>query len=444
MARLARLTYDRIAALIRARGPMSATELAALLAADRSSVGRALHQFGDELVCLGATRSTRYVMRKSIRERGMKWPIYRIDSDGNPQQWSELEAFHDRAWRLSWSGAAPAWADLFKVEHGLWNGFPFFLNDVRPQGFLGRILAERLSSLLQVPQDPRQWSDEDTLVALITMGDDLPGDLVVGDACLRRAMITDSGGSEKTIAPSAQRAEIYAERARKIVDTLPGSSAGGGQPKFLAHVLENAAESRAVLVKFSPPIEQQTGRRWADLLACEFHAHEVLAEAGLSMPGANLLEIDGRRFLEVPRFDRNGTRGRKGVVTMESLAGSALDKTPTDWLSAANALQRIGLITEDAVSTIRLLQAFGEQIGNSDMHLGNFAFFLTDELPLRPTPCYDMLPMLWAPSAQGEIVERRLSTATPTPAMLDTWQQASTMAEKFWTRVKNDPRIELF
>jgi hypothetical protein len=48
----------------------------------------------------------------------------------------------------------------------LWQGFPFFPGDARPQGFLGRTIARRVSRGLQVPDDPRQWSDEDIVVFL--------------------------------------------------------------------------------------------------------------------------------------------------------------------------------------------------------------------------------------------------------------------------------------
>jgi hypothetical protein len=90
---------------------------------------------------------------------------------------------------------------------------------------------------------------------------------------------------------------------------------------------------------------------------------------------------------------------------------------------------------------VRRLQAFGELIGNSDMHAGNLAFFLTDTLPLRITPCYDMLPMLWAPGPQGEIIQRRFAPAPPLPSLSEPWREAAAMAEDFWQRLAADPRI---
>lgn len=441
MARPPTITRERLVPLIRARGPVSATELAASLGVDRTTIGRTLHDFGEELVTLGATRSTRYLLRRDVRNIGNRWPIYRIDESGRAREWAELEAFHDRAWRIHWADEAPAWAEHFTLDNGLWSGFPFFLQDIRPQGFLGRIIAQRLTRTLQVPEDPRVWDDEDTLTFLEADGEDLPGNLVVGDDCLRRALAIGADTSETPTIRDSDRAETFAVRAREIAQTLPGSSAGGEQPKFLTRLREQDGSTRSVLVKFSPPMDQQTGQRWADLLTCEFHAHQVLAEAGLTNPGARLLDADGRRFLEVPRFDRQGPGGRRGVVSLEALATSILGRLPRDWTSAADELLRHEIIDSDTVATIRILQAFGELIGNSDMHLGNLAFFLGDTLPLALTPTYDMLPMLWAPGPQGEIVERRFAPAPPIPSMEHPWREAATLAQTFWQQIATDDHL---
>jgi hypothetical protein len=52
-----------------------------------------------------------------------------------------------------------------------------------------------------------------------------------------------------------------------------------------------------------------------------------------------------------------------------------------------------------------------------------------------------MLPMLWAPGAQGEIVSRRFAPAPPVPTLLEPWLDAAVMAEDFWERVAGDARL---
>lgn len=435
MARPPQITKDVLRPLLMLRGPVSATELAAILRVNRTTIGRALPDFGEELVTLGATRSSRYLLRRSVRNAGHRWPIYRIDETGQAHEWAELEALHERHWRIQWAAAPPAWADHFLRPDGLWDGFPFFLNELRPQGFLGRVMARQMASLLVLPDDLNRWSDEDTLVFLQAASEDLPGNLVIGDGNLRRALARSL--AETTIGSTAH----YPLLAREAANNQPGSSAGGEHPKFLTTLRSETRDFQAVLVKFSPPMDQPVGQRWADLLLGESHALTLLAEVNLAEPGARIVDLEDRRFLEVPRFDRCGRGGRRGVVSLASLQASLLDSYPRTWPEAALGLLRAGVIQPDALETIQRLHAFGELIGNNDMHLGNLAFWLEDSLPFRVAPIYDMLPMLWAPGSQGEMTERPFAPLPPLPVAVEAWREAAGWAELFWERVTGDARI---
>jgi hypothetical protein len=442
MARTPQITRENLAPLIRARGPISATELAAALRVNRTTIVRALAEFGNELLTIGATRSTRYLLRREIWMAGNRWPIYSIDDTGQARQWAELEALHDRRWRVVWTDAEPEWTPHFRDREGLWEGFPFFLGDVRPQGFLGRVIALQISRALPVPEDPRRWSDDDTLIYLQAASDGLPGSLVVGDECLRRALSQALFPKPTDWVVSSEREQRYPEIARLATTALAGTSVGGEQPKFLTSVREDGGGAHPVLVKFSPPMDQAAGQRWADLLLCEFHAHEVLAGQGLASPGARILDAENRRFLEVPRFDRVGASGRRGLVSLEALHASVLATVARrDWPTAIAELQSEGFVDSEAVTTVLRLHSFGELIGNTDMHFGNLSFLLTDKLPFRVAPSYDMLPMLWAPGLQGEIVERTFMPAPPLPGARASWREAWIWAMEFWQRVAADPRL---
>ncbi|MEO5917072.1 MAG: type II toxin-antitoxin system HipA family toxin YjjJ [Luteolibacter sp.] len=441
MARPAQITRENLSPLIRARGPISATELGALLRVNRTTIVRTLPDFGDELVTLGATRSTRYLLRRGVRNIGNRWPVYHIDAAGRAVEWAELEALHERLWRITWTGTPPEWAGLFTEGNGLWSGFPFFLGDARPQGFLGRAIASRISRALQLPDDPRLWSDEEILVYLQAAGEDLPGNQVVGNDCLRRALARSADLPGGNVISETERETFYPAQAVEIAQSLPGSSAGGEQPKFLVTLRNDSGGFQPVLVKFSAPMDQPTGQRWADLLLCEFHAHQILAEAGLANPGAQLLDAGGRRFLEIPRFDRIGPGGRRGVVSLEALASSLIGSLSRDWIEATSEFHRRGLVDSGNLAAIRRLHAFGELIGNTDMHFGNLAFFLEESLPFQVTPAYDMLPMLWSPGSQGEIIERNFAPAPPLPAMTEPWREAAGWAENFWDRLAGDSRL---
>lgn len=397
---------------------------------------RALGSLGHEVVSLGATRRTRYALRRMIREAS-SWPIYRIDGDGQASLRGTLESFHG-TWRVQWEGEAPEWAGHFSDREGLWEGFPFFLSDLRPQGILGRLIVRQIARSHRLPEDSRAWIDDDTLVFLSHFGEDVPGDLVIGDECLRSALAS-------RLVPALPLASVpqgYAELAELAASSPPpGSSAGGEHPKFLAVVEHAPDERRAVLVKFSPPFGQELGRRWADLLTMEFHALEILAEAGLADRGHRLIDAGGRRFLEAPRFDRTPRGGRRGAVSLEALHAAACGGLPVDWTGRVLDLEAAGLVDQESVRQTRRLQAFGELIGNTDMHAGNLAFRMSDDLPFTVAPAYDMLPMLWAPGPQGELSERSFAPRPPLPAAAVEWREMLGLARDFWLRVAGDERI---
>ena len=447
MARPAQLTAADLTLRFQVSGALSAQELATALNVTQPTISRGLTRLGESVVALGAARRTRYALRRAVRSAGDRWPLYRVDAAGRASEWARLHMLHGGC-RIEWAGEAPAWAERALDREGFLDGFPFFLGDLRPQGFLGRQVARRVAETLRLPADPRMWSDDDTLVFLQAEGDDLPGDLVVGEGPLRRVQARVFGATAET----TDDTEAVGERARAtrypslaaVVSAggAAGSSVGGEQPKFLTTLRRRDGAWRQVLVKFSPPMETSTGRRWADLLAAEAHALAVLADHGLATAGARVLDAGGRRFLEVVRHDRAGAHGRRGVVSLEALHG-AFDGggAAADWSAAAAALAREELIDATGLDAVRRLHSFGDLIGNSDMHFGNLSFWLDDALPFRPTPAYDMLPMGWAPSTQGEVVERLFAPRAPLPGVRPAWSDAAGWAVEFWRRVGGDAAV---
>jgi HipA-like C-terminal domain len=435
------ITLPALTLRLQVQGPQTAAELAAAAGVHRSQVSRTLADTADAVVQIGAARRARYALRRRVRNIGDRWPVFRVDDAGRAHEWARLEAFHG-GFRVEWAGAAPAWCSLLEVADvdGWVEGFPFFLGDLRPQGFLGRAIARRVTDTLRLPSDPTNWGDDDTLVFLQSEGDDLPGDLVVGDVPLRRTLARQMG--QWDVIEERFREMMYPEHARQSMESgMPGSSAGGEQPKFLTHV-RVAEDTRAVLVKFSQPLDTPAGRRWADLLVAEAHALDVLVNADEAVAGAQIIDAGGRRFLEVRRFDRVGAHGRLGVVSLAALHGAFVGSGgASTWVQAAESFAAAGLLAPEALTSVRRRQAFGELIGNSDMHFGNLAFWLRDELPLHLAPVYDMLPMLWAPVAGGEIVPRTFAPLPPTPAQAADWAVAAGWAEVFWQRVAADERV---
>lgn len=67
--------------------------------------------------------------------------------------------------------------------------------------------------------------------------------------------------------------------------------------------------------------------------------------------------------------------------------------------------------------------------------------FLESERPLPLTPTYDMLPMLYRPSATGEIIPRDLQLPSPPPAYHAAWAAAAPLALDFWQRLAHEPTL---
>ncbi|PTX91265.1 type II toxin-antitoxin system HipA family toxin YjjJ [Opitutus sp. ER46] len=434
MARTPTATIELLTLRLQAQGPQTAAELAVALGVDRSQISRLITRAGRTIEQLGGARRARYAVRRTIRATGDSWPLHEVGADGAARELGVLESFYG-GWRIRWTRFAPGWSRIVADADGWAEGFPFFLSDLRPQGFVGRAIARRVSAVLSLPEDPTRWSDDEVLVYLQSEGDDLTGNLVVGDQPTRRTLARRMNPPSVTA-----RSEYPALVMAALTGGIPGSSAAGERPKFLTWVADDAG-ARAVLVKFSPPMDTPAGRRWADLLAAEAIAARVLAEHGESVPGVMCVDLEGRRYLEVPRFDRIGAAGRRGVISLAALQGTEGAIDTTDWVAATEHFRAEDVVTADAATAVRRRRAFGELIGNSDMHPGNLGFYLDDTLPLRLAPAYDMLPMLWAPVAGGEIVARDFAPLPPVARQVGDWSVAAGWAGTFWQEVAGDARI---
>lgn len=437
MPRLRQVDATTLRNLLATREQATALELADALEVSRPTVSRLLGQLGDEVVRVGAARAARYSLRRTIRGIGHTWPLHRVSEAGELIPAGNLEAVRG-GFRLS--DVPPILQADF--PDGFFEGQPFFFNDVQPQGFLGRVQARLIAASLGVPTDAREWTAEDILVYLTTYGDDLPGDLVIGAEMAERIRRRDVGaitdGLQRAI-PVAARAERYPELADRIMRGESfGSSAGGEQPKFATWLLDEGDLPRAVIVKFSPPTSTLAGRRWADLLLAESIALEVLHEAGVATPAVQVIDAGNRRFLEGTRYDRVGARGRRGVISLLSAEIGLLHGAIGEWPDAADALERQRLLTAHDAAHLRRLWCFGKLIGNVDMHKGNASLWWRNNAPLGLAPVYDMLPMAFGPSGQGEIVTRPYVLPARTAEMDPHWEVAIPWALQFWDRVLGD------
>jgi len=198
-----------------------------------------------------------------------------------------------------------------------------------------------------------------------------------------------------------------------------------------------------VLVKFVPAGSAESVARWRDLLACERLALDVVRRAGIAAAEAEVVDLEGQRFLEVRRFDRVGARGRRGVVSLGAISRELYGDLDS-WTLAAVRLERDRRLSPEDGRRVRWLDVFGQLIANIDRHFWNISFFTGDggdgdvgDGPLRLAPAYDVLPMLFAPTDAG-IPDRALEPAPPGSNTLDVWRDAAEQAELFWDTVSRD------
>ncbi|NUQ66016.1 MAG: HipA domain-containing protein [Pirellulales bacterium] len=272
-------------------------------------------------------------------------------------------------------------------------------------------------------------------------GFDLPGDLIVGDRALERALRAAAEVSTAAISES-DRHRVYFETAVAAQrGELVSSSAGGEQAKFLACVRRNGGANVSVLVKFSAAEPSPVSERWADLLCCEHLAAETLRAHGFACAATQILDAGGRRFLEVERFDRVAAAGRRGLITLGTVEDALAEGHFSDWVAAAVLLEQQQWMTSEDSRALRALHCFGDLIANSDMHRANASFWFGDELPFRLAPCYDMLPMAYAPGAQGDMSERAFVPRPPLDAVTEVWGEAARIAGEFWERITGESRV---
>jgi hypothetical protein len=413
-------------------GRVSSPELEQALRVSQSAVGRKLRALIDlhAIVRIGSRRGARYAALRSIEGIGSSWPLRRIDENSKIQTLGVLSALAAGEYYFE------AAADLRNfVPSGISSDLPYFLQDQRPAGFLGRAVPLRYPEL-KLPQRVVDWTDDHYLSYLTQRGADNVGDLILGDDALNAYLI-----SQRDCAPltSEARATTYPKLATEVMEGgLPGSSAHGEHPKFTALITDEAGY-RHVLVKFSPPVGTAIGQRWSDLLIAEHHAHVVLREAGVNACQSRIDRFGDRTYLEVDRFDRSGRDGRIGVTSLYAIDAhlhGALD----NWLAAATRLHRDRRIDLEALETIRLLSTFGALIANTDRHFGNLAFFDHYDGNFTLAPVYDMLPMRFAPE-HDQLVARIFTPPSPTAETLAVFGQAHALAVDYWSRLAEDPRI---
>lgn len=428
---------DQLTAVLARHAAVSASDLAHQLGVSVPTLHRMLQELDGAVVVTGKARRTRYALRRALRGDLAELPLYEVDQAGRAELATPLALVHPQGTCMSL--ADTGWPVPDGSRDGWWDGLPYPLHDMRPQGYMGRQFARAEHRRLAVSANPQEWSDDDVLVVLSRSGSDVSGNLILGNAACEHWQRSKVAPPNPLKARALGRA--YAGLAEQAIAAgVPGSSAAGEFPKFPALRELAGSATPHVLVKFSGADGSPAVRRWADLLVCEHLALECAAALpGVEGASSRIVVHGGRTFLEVERFDRHGLFGRSRLVSLATLDAALLGDGSTDWTRLAGRLATAGLLAPEDVERIRHLWWFGRLIANTDMHTGNLSFRPQGSLALAPA--YDMLPMLYAPLPGGEVPARVFEPPLPLPPQRSTWTAACAAAVSFWTRASRDARI---
>lgn len=410
------------------QGVQTSAALQARLGKSQPTVSRALQALGPAVVALGSGRARRYALPQAMLGLPARQRLTWVDEFGRREAFGELTLLTGDGLHVSVPG-------LDLVSRG---ELPWFLAPLRPQGFLGRLQAQRLAGL-GFDANPERWSLAQVLYAAAQL-DDMPGALVLGEPPRHAVLDTPAPSS------AAERLARYDALADDVAGTLPaGSSAGGEQAKFLC----TAADGGAELVKFTPPRGTPFGERWHDLLQAEALALQVLAEQGIPTARTEVLGSARRSYLVSHRFDRlaaeggvagrMGPAGRRHAVALDAVHAAFVGGPRQHWAATCRELARQHRLPAAAPAQVTEVLHFGRLIGNTDMHLGNLSFVPGPTLQLAPA--YDMLPMMYAPLPGGEVPPRTFQPDWPLPPQRKAWQTACAAARAFWRTASADLRI---
>ena len=337
-----------------------------------------LRQTG-KLVTIGAGKHTCY----AFSDGSPAIQIHQVQGDGTVALLGDYYRLKSGASYIDFVRGMP---EVLKGVHGnsLYEGMlPFFLDDMKPEGFMGIRSAKGFVEH-GFPNNLSSWSSEQILMFLKAKSFEAKGNLLIaGDYSLNH------------LAQEQSALKSYPDIARQTLKNYAPrySSAGGEQPKFTAY----REAVGHVIVKFAQTKLSAVEVRRADLLICEHLVHAVLSRAGFDVAQSHLHVMDDMVFLESIRFDRVGEMGRLPMLSMTAIDAEYVGYGE-NWCQTAKALMDMGRISSHTYHAIQQLDIFGRLIGNTDMHLGNLSFTVSDDgKQFELLPLYDMLPMALMP-----------------------------------------------
>src|SRR5438046_3194930 len=130
-------SLDSLVRVLRASGPLSAQDLQRRLGLEARSFFRLARRTGQEVLRYGHTRRAKYAATRTVPRLGSTLPLFGVGEDEAVTLIANVHLLHG-------NGTVVEWAHGRVTEH---DDVPWFLYDVRPQGFLGRSFVSRHADL---------------------------------------------------------------------------------------------------------------------------------------------------------------------------------------------------------------------------------------------------------------------------------------------------------
>ncbi len=418
-------SFDSVVKILKT-GFVTQKEIQAITNLSQATVSRCLKKLIGLLLVLPDSSPREY----SLPDANTKKPFQlgEVDEHGKESLLGNVYALSDGKYFVNlFQGGSKLY--LGDKGNGLFNGLPFFLYDLKPQGFLGNQFVKQLAGgASNYPKYLSLWSSSHIFQFLIEYGDDLPGNLKFGDS-VRSSL-------RQPISPIGR--DSYDFMCQQMKEgKVPKSSAGGEQQKFTAFNKEINAH---VIVKYTSNENDAVTRRWKDVLVTEYHALKILQELKLPAADVRLIDQDNRFYLETKRFDRLGNYGRSSMFSLQAID---LEYTGLgeNWQQITRELTKLNLLSEtDRIYTSTLWQ-FSKLIANTDTHLGNISFGIKGD-SFSLLPIYDMCSMGIAPKINSlDPISFTLPEIDSLNISQDYKKVLINVAIKFWQRVEDDARI---
>ena len=128
------------------RGPQPVRQLVEKLTLSQPTISRAINAQGDEIVRIESGRTIHYALRDARRGIG-ETAIYRVSAEGTIQTLGTLIPVRPDGFVMQQSDGHTMHSD----------SLPWWLFDMRPQGYLGRAYAARHAAALGLPGQLTEW-----------------------------------------------------------------------------------------------------------------------------------------------------------------------------------------------------------------------------------------------------------------------------------------------